>query len=70
MNNSLFGGLLVNIIISIVLYIVGIVILYIVIETAVRRGINSSIIGQFLENKYGIKEDKESFFDDDLDNDK
>ena len=59
-----------NIIISIVLYIVGIVILYIVIETAVRRGINSSIIGQFLENKYGIKEDKESFFDDDLDNDK
>lgn len=66
----MFGGLLVNIIISIVLYIVGIVILYIVIETAVRRGINSSIIGQFLENKYGIKEDKESFFDDDLDNDK
>ncbi|NCT36489.1 hypothetical protein GTW56_08800 [Bacillus sp. EB93] len=43
-------------------------ILYIVIETAVRRGINHSIIGQFLEKKYGMKEDKKSFLDDDLDN--
>jgi hypothetical protein len=60
----------VNIIIPIVLYIVGLFILYIVIETAVKRGINSSIIGQFLEKKYGIKGEKESFFEDDLDNDK
>jgi hypothetical protein len=52
---------------SIILYIVGIFILYIVIETAVRRGINASILGKFLEKKYGIKEDKKSFFDDDLD---
>ncbi|MFI8496691.1 hypothetical protein ACIGC1_28325 [Peribacillus butanolivorans] len=58
-------------IIAIVFYIVGLFILYIVIETAVRKGINSSIIGQFLENKYGIKEDdKKSFLDDDLDNEK
>ena len=57
-------------ILPIFLYIVGIFILYIVIETAVRRGINSSIIGQFLEKKYGIKGDKKSFLDDDLDNDK
>lgn len=49
---------------------VGLFILYIVIETAVRKGINSSIIGQFLESKYGIKEDKKSFLDNDLDNDK
>lgn len=55
------------IMLSIILYIVGIFILYIVIETAVRRGINSSIIGQFLEKKYGIKEEKKSFLDDDLD---
>ncbi|MCM3409650.1 hypothetical protein [Metabacillus litoralis] len=57
------------IMLSIILYIVGIFTLYIVIETAVRRGINSSIIGQFLEKKYGIKEDKKSFLDDDLDKD-
>ncbi|MEF2098339.1 hypothetical protein V3595_27615 [Bacillus sp. CFBP9009] len=62
----LFGGFLVEVIIS----IVGLFILYMVIETAVRKGINSSIIGQFLEKKYGIKEDKKSFLDDDLDNDK
>ncbi|MGM0890929.1 MAG: hypothetical protein ACQEW5_29485, partial [Bacillota bacterium] len=66
----LFGGFLVEVIVSVVFSIVGLFILYIVIETAVRKGINSSIIGQFLEKKYGIKEDKKSFLDDDLDNDK
>ncbi|MCK2000833.1 hypothetical protein MZM54_05445 [[Brevibacterium] frigoritolerans] len=50
--------------------IVGLFILYIVIETAVRKGINSSIIGQFLEKKYGTDEGKKSFLDNDLDNDK
>ncbi|MGE7687466.1 hypothetical protein [Peribacillus simplex] len=55
---------------TIVLYIISLFILYIVIQTAVRKGINSSIIGQILEKKYGIKEDKKSFLDDDLDNDK
>ncbi|WP_353957962.1 hypothetical protein [Peribacillus simplex] len=59
-----------EVIISIVFSIVGLFILYIVIETAVRKGINSSIIGQFLEKKYGIREDTKSFLDDDLDNDK
>lgn len=55
-------------IMSIVLYIVSLIILYIVIETAVRRGINSSIIGQALEKKLGITEEKkESFYDTDLD---
>ncbi|MFU2014420.1 hypothetical protein ACM6Q7_04990 [Peribacillus butanolivorans] len=42
-------------IIPFVFYIIGLFILYIVIEKAVRKGINSSIIGQFLEKKYGIK---------------
>lgn len=61
----LFGGFLVK---AIIFYIVGVFILYIVIETAVRRGINHSNLGQFLEKKYGVKEDKKSFLDDDLDN--
>jgi hypothetical protein len=51
------------------LYIAGLFILYIVIEKAVRSGINSSIIGQFLKKKYGIIQDKKSLLDDDLDND-
>ncbi|MEC0276249.1 hypothetical protein [Peribacillus frigoritolerans] len=59
-----------GIILSIFYGFVGLFILYIVIETSVRKGINSSIIGQFIEKKYGIKEDKKSFLDDDLDNDK
>lgn len=54
----LFGGFLVK---AIIFYIVGVFILYIVIETAVRRGINHSNIGQFLEKKYGMKEDKSLF---------
>lgn len=54
--------------ITIVLYIVGLIILYIVIETSVRRGINSSIIGRALESKPEIAEEKKkSFFDSDLD---
>ncbi|MDP9738937.1 UNVERIFIED_ORG: hypothetical protein QFZ59_000767 [Bacillus sp. B2I3] len=61
----LFGGFLVK---AIIFYIVGVFVLYIVIETAVRRGINHSNLGEFLEKKYGVKEDKKSFLDDDLDN--
>ena len=57
-------------IISILLYIGSLFILYIVIETAVRKGINNSIIGQALEKKLGITEEKkQSFFDNDLDDD-
>ncbi|QOR64814.1 hypothetical protein IM538_13205 [Cytobacillus suaedae] len=59
-----------EVLVGIFIYIVGLFFLYIVIETAVRRGINSSIIGHFLEKKYGIKGDKKSFLDDDLDIDK
>lgn len=60
-----------NAIVLIVLYIVSLFILYIVIETAVRRGINSSIIGQSLEKKSVITEEKKkSFFDNDLDDDR
>ena len=55
---------------SIVFFIIGLLILFAVIETAVRNGINSSIIGKYLESQSEIKEDKKSFLDDDLDNNK
>lgn len=57
-----------SLVLPIVLYVIGIFILYVVIETAVRRGINSSIVGQYLEEKDGMKVDKKSFLDHDLDN--
>lgn len=36
--------------------LVTLLIFYLVIERAVRDGINNSSIGQFLEEKHGIKE--------------
>ncbi|MCM3791114.1 hypothetical protein M3221_22510 [Domibacillus indicus] len=59
-----------SLVFSIILWIVGLFILYIVILTAVKDGINKSVIGQFIEKKYGTEEDKKSFLDSDLDNDK
>ncbi|USK72236.1 hypothetical protein [Peribacillus asahii] len=61
-----FGSL----VFSIILWIVGLFILYIVISAAVKDGINKSVVGQFIEKKYGIKDHKKSFIDSDLDNDK
>ncbi|MBX9975900.1 hypothetical protein [Cytobacillus firmus] len=55
---------------SIILWIAGLFILYIVISAAVRDGINKSVAGQFIETKYGIKKGRDSFLDRDLDNDK
>ncbi|MCS0787930.1 hypothetical protein NX021_07065 [Cytobacillus firmus] len=55
---------------SIILWIAGIFILYIVISAAVRDGINKSVAGQFIETKYGINKERDSFLDRDLDNDK
>lgn len=57
-------------IIMIIVYVVAIFILYVVIRMAVRDGINSSIIGQVFEKKYEVGENKRSFLDRDLDNDK
>jgi hypothetical protein len=58
-----------NLGLSIVFYIIGLLVLSVIIESAVRRGINSSIIGQYLKEKHGIKENrKKSFLDSDLDN--
>ncbi|MUV38330.1 hypothetical protein JNUCC1_02168 [Lentibacillus sp. JNUCC-1] len=53
---------------SIILWIIGLFILYIVISTAVKDGINKSFVGQFIEEKHEIKETKKSFLDHDLDN--
>ena len=61
-----FGSL----VFSILLWIIGLFILYIVILTAVKEGINKSVVGQFIEQRYGVKNDKKSFLDKDLDNDK
>lgn len=59
-----------SLVFSIGLLIVGLFILYLVISTAVRDGINKSVVGQFIENHYGLKENKKSILDNDLDNDK
>lgn len=48
--------------VAIIMSVIGVLILYIGIETAVRCGINSAVIGQALEKK-------KSFFDNDLDDD-
>lgn len=52
---------------SIFIWAVGMFILYLVIETAVKNGINKSVIGQRYAPQY---ESKKSFLDSDLDNDK
>ncbi|RIU94730.1 hypothetical protein [Oceanobacillus picturae] len=54
---------------TIVLWIIGLVILYFVIYTAVKDGINKSLVGQFIEKNYDVKEEKKSFLDNDLDSD-
>jgi hypothetical protein len=59
-----------SLVFSIGLWIVGLYILYLVISTAVRDGINKSVIGKFIEDKYGLKENSKSILDNDLDNDK
>ncbi|WRP07213.1 hypothetical protein U9J35_03340 [Rossellomorea aquimaris] len=45
--------------------LVSLLIFYLVIERAVRDGINNSSIGKFLEDKHGIKEPQgdEDLFD-------
>lgn len=52
---------------TIFLYLIGLFITYVIIETAVRKGIDSSLIGKYLEEKYNINEKSKSFLDDDLD---
>ncbi|GEL77305.1 hypothetical protein [Tenuibacillus multivorans] len=51
---------------SLIFWAIGLLILYFVIAAAVKRGINQSILAQFLKQEYGIKEEEPpSFLDDD-----
>jgi hypothetical protein len=54
---------------SIILWIIGLFILYLVVSTAVKDGINKSVVGQLIERKYGVEAKEKSFLDSDLDND-
>lgn len=54
---------------GVLLYIFSIAIFYVVVRVAVRDGINSSKIGQSIEEKDEVKQSpRASFLDDDLDN--
>lgn len=55
---------------NIIFLVVGLFILYLIISTAVKEGINKSVVGQSIEKKYGVNGNKKSLFDSDLDNDK
>ncbi|MFD2637828.1 hypothetical protein [Piscibacillus salipiscarius] len=41
---------------EIILFLVSLFILYLVIQAAVRNGINNSLVGKYLREKHGIKE--------------
>ncbi|REB11030.1 hypothetical protein DVB69_01445 [Sporosarcina sp. BI001-red] len=53
---------------TIILWIIGLFILYFVIFTAVKEGINKSVVGQSIEKTSEPTVNKKSFLDDDLDN--
>lgn len=52
---------------AIILWLIGLFVLYFVIRTAVKDGISKSIVGQFIEKKYGFKEEEKPFIKNDLD---
>ncbi|PIC83572.1 hypothetical protein CSV73_06610 [Sporosarcina sp. P1] len=52
----------------IILWIIGLFILYLVIYKAVKEGINKSVVGQSIERTTEPVVYKKSFMDDDLDN--
>lgn len=52
----------------IILWSIGLFILYLVIYKAVKEGINKSVVGQSIERTLEPVVNKKSFLDDDLDN--
>ena len=52
----------------IILWMIGLFILYLVIYKAVKEGINKSVLGQSTESTVKQDVSKRSFLDDDLDN--
>ena len=67
---SNMGGASLVSVINIVLLAVVLFILYLIISAAVKNGINKSVVSQLIEKKEEGKENKESFLDIDLDNEK
>lgn len=55
---------------NIIFLIVGLFLLYMVISAGVKAGINKSVVGQPIEKKYGVNENKQSILHKDLDKDK
>lgn len=53
---------------AIILWLIGLFILYFVISTAVKDGINKSIIGQFIRKRHGFEDEEKPFIKNDLDN--
>ncbi|WP_236561064.1 hypothetical protein [Pontibacillus sp. HMF3514] len=52
-------------ILFIVVYVISLLFLYLIIETAVRNGINSSVIGEYLKKKNDEEEERKPDFDND-----
>ncbi|MFD1040539.1 hypothetical protein ACFQ3N_19360 [Virgibacillus byunsanensis] len=64
MSSFAFGG----VIMSLLLYALGLFILYLVIQAAVRNGIDNSEVAKMMREKYGIQKNEEKFYPkDDLD---
>jgi hypothetical protein len=59
------GGPAFVLVFNIVFLIVSVFIMYLVISKAVKKGVNQSVVGQFIEKYYGVNGSKS-----DLDNDK
>lgn len=58
-----------SIFMSMIFWIVGLIVFYFVIMTAVKDGINKSVIGQYMEKEHQIvPPERQSFLDKDLDN--
>ncbi|WP_438313024.1 hypothetical protein [Sporosarcina sp. FA9] len=51
---------------TILLWIVGLFVLYVVIFTAVKDGINRSEIGKLIKTRYGVKDEIISVSDDEI----
>ena len=51
---------------TILLWIVGLLILYVVIFAAVKDGIDKSEVGQLIKTKYGIKDEIVTVSDDEI----
>jgi len=51
---------------TILLWIVGLLILYVVIFAAVKDGIDKSEVGQLIKTKYGIKDEIVTFSDEEI----